>query len=87
MQQFEVDLSGALLWLEEHHRLLESDFMSQYTQLKALIGFNNPRVTKYVEGLGNWVRANDCWNFESQRYFGDKGRSIQITRHVPLLPT
>lgn len=40
----------------------------------------------YVDGLGQWVRGNDDWTFESHRYFGDKGLEIQKTRLMTLLP-
>ena len=43
------------------------------------------QIQLYLDGVGNWVRASDCWNFESGRYFGDKGLGIQETRQVPLL--
>ena len=38
----------------------------------------------YIDGIGNWVRANDAWSFESQRYFGPKGLEIQAARVVQL---
>jgi hypothetical protein len=42
-------------------------------------------VATYVGGLGNWVRANYDWCFESQRYFGDKGPEIRKTHRCELL--
>lgn len=43
-------------------------------------------VARYVDGLGNWVRANDQWNFESERYLGKRGPEISKDRWVTLLP-
>ena len=43
-------------------------------------------VARYIDGIGNWVRANDSWSFESQRYFGTKGLEIQEARVVTLFP-
>ena len=40
----------------------------------------------YITHLANWPRCNDCWNFESGRYFGNKGLEYQRTRLVPMLP-
>ena len=40
----------------------------------------------YVEHLAGWPRGNDCWNFESERYFGSEGLEVQKTRYVKLLP-
>lgn len=88
MRQFDTDLPSALLWLEEYHRRLELKFMGHYEELKFGFGADSEssKIAKYIDGLGNWVRANDCWNFESQRYFGADGRWIQNNRRVPLLP-
>ncbi|KAJ6519123.1 terpenoid synthase [Mycena sanguinolenta] len=43
-------------------------------------------VRHYVDGLGNWIRANDCWSFETWRYFRDDGLRIQKERSIDLLP-
>ena len=40
----------------------------------------------YIDGLMNWPRANDCWTFESRRYFGSDGRRVQRERVVGLYP-
>ncbi|KAK7043766.1 hypothetical protein VNI00_008378 [Paramarasmius palmivorus] len=47
---------------------------------------NDAMAKKYVDGLGNWIRANDCFSFESRRYFGKVGSRIQQERIVELLP-
>ncbi|KAF7372600.1 Terpene cyclase [Mycena venus] len=44
------------------------------------------QVTELIHGLGNWVRGYDVWSFESERYFGKRGKEIQMTRTVELLP-
>ena len=33
-------------------------------------------LARFVEGLGNWVHSNDQWNYESERYFGNKAAEI-----------
>jgi hypothetical protein len=43
-------------------------------------------IQYYAEGLGNWIRANDCWSFETWRYFKDDGPRVQKERVVELLP-
>ena len=43
-------------------------------------------IVKYVDGLGSWVRANDQWNFEGERYFGKRGPEIFKNRWVTLMP-
>ena len=43
-------------------------------------------VAKYVDGIGSWVRANDQWSFESERYFGKRGPEIYRNRWMTLMP-
>ncbi|KAF9262872.1 terpenoid synthase [Marasmius fiardii PR-910] len=43
-------------------------------------------VKRYIDGLGNWIRANECFSFESERYFGKSGLKVQQERMVELLP-
>jgi hypothetical protein len=43
-------------------------------------------LARYVDGLGNWVRASGQWGFESERYFGKKGPEIEKNRWVRLSP-
>ncbi|KAK3301877.1 terpenoid synthase [Chaetomium strumarium] len=46
----------------------------------------NRAIREYVDGLGNWVRANECWSFEGGRYFGCDGVRILKDRTVALTP-
>ncbi|KAF7303042.1 Terpenoid synthase [Mycena kentingensis (nom. inval.)] len=39
-----------------------------------------------LDGVGNWIQANECWSFESMRYFWDAGLRVQRERVVELLP-
>ncbi|KAM4064115.1 delta(6)-protoilludene synthase [Hirsutella rhossiliensis] len=43
-------------------------------------------IETYVDGMGNWVRANVQWSFESERYFGNKSGRVMTTRRMSLLP-
>ena len=40
------------------------------------------RLQEYVDGLGQWVRGNDDWSFESARYYGTEGHTVRETRLV-----
>ncbi|KZV99782.1 hypothetical protein EXIGLDRAFT_831178 [Exidia glandulosa HHB12029] len=77
--QYNWSLDRALQWLAEQHDELVADFL-------ATIDSVPPELAKYVDGLGNWVRANDAWSFESQRYFGKGGLGVMSKREVILLP-
>jgi Delta6-protoilludene synthase len=56
---------------------------SEFIKLSSLFLVNSPEW-RYTEGLGNWVRANDQWSFESARYFGSHGLEIMKTRVVMI---
>jgi len=86
MKQFNTDFKGAMNWVTQYHEDVEARFLDG---LKRVPSFNpelDAQVQEYIEHLANWPRCNDCWNFESGRYFGKMGREIQKTRYVPLLP-
>lgn len=86
MHHYNLDLQAAVDWVGE--------FYFQQTRLFLLLKDNLPTweeplnsiVARYVEGLGNWVTANEHWSFETQRYFGTKGLDIWNHRVVDLLP-
>ncbi|KAI0293873.1 terpenoid synthase [Multifurca ochricompacta] len=87
MHENKVDIHGAMDWLYEHHKVLEGKFMDIYeNKIPRFSELVDEQLGQYVDGLGNWVRANDQWAFESERYFGKRGREIQRTRWVTLLP-
>lgn len=84
MNELNVNIHGALSWVEDYHRKLVSEVLllverSPWTRESA------SDVSRYIEGILNWVRANDSWHFESHRYFGDNGLEIQKKRLVTLL--
>ncbi|KZT29051.1 hypothetical protein NEOLEDRAFT_1128578 [Neolentinus lepideus HHB14362 ss-1] len=47
--------------------------------------FDGEVEAEYILHLANWLRCNDCWNFESSRSFGKKGLEIQKTHVIPLM--
>jgi hypothetical protein len=42
------------------------------------------QVREYCDGLGNRVRTNYKWNFESERYFGTQSPEIQSKKCISL---
>ena len=44
------------------------------------------QVQIYVQGLADWISGSLYWSFESERYFGKKGRQIKKDRIVELAP-
>ncbi|CAF0780725.1 unnamed protein product [Adineta steineri] len=44
------------------------------------------QVEQFVDGLGDMVRGNLCWCFETERYFGSEREEVKRTRRIKLLP-
>ena len=44
------------------------------------------QVEVYVQGLADWIVGSLHWSFDSERYFGKKGRKIKKDRIVELAP-
>ncbi|KZT01823.1 terpenoid synthase [Laetiporus sulphureus 93-53] len=86
MRQFNVDLYGAMAWAVQYHEKVEAAFIDGLKRIPSWGEQIDEQVDEYVLGLANWLRANDCWSFESGRYFGNKGLEVQKTRYVPVLP-
>ncbi|PPQ98466.1 hypothetical protein CVT26_013867 [Gymnopilus dilepis] len=86
MHQFNVDLEGAMQWVVEYHKEVERRFLDGLKRVPSWGPKIDAQMEEYIYGLANWPRCNDCWNFESGRYFGNKGLEIQKSRLVPLLP-
>ncbi|KAF8882265.1 terpenoid synthase [Infundibulicybe gibba] len=81
-------LEEALAWISRLHDDLVGTFLEEYKHVPSKWGSPalDAQVAEYVYGLGNWVRANDSWNFESERYFGKEGPEVKKTRVVRILP-
>jgi len=86
MHQFNTDVQGAMDYIGKFHDRLAGAFLLTKDRLPSWGEPIDSQVARYVHGLGNWVRANDQWSFESQRYFGTKGLEIMKHRVVKMLP-
>ncbi|GBE81078.1 terpenoid synthase [Sparassis latifolia] len=88
MNDLQTDIYGAMEWIDGFHRELVERFFDLWAKLQELSWGPevDQEVPEYARGLAGWVRANDCWSFESGRYFGTKGLDIQKHRMVTLLP-
>ncbi|KAK1232505.1 hypothetical protein PQX77_004356 [Marasmius sp. AFHP31] len=87
MMHHDFSLDEAISHITSMHDSIVSRFI---TLSRRLPSFGSPGIDemalRYVDGLGNWIRANECWSFESWRYFRDAGLQIQRDRVVELLP-
>lgn len=86
MNQFKLSHVGAMEWLATHIEEDVANFLESYARLPSWGEDIDRRVKLYVDGLGYWVRGNDCWSFEGHRYFGAEGMEIQKHRWVTLQP-
>ena len=86
MNQFNVDFDGAMAWVVDFHKDVETRFLDALKRVPSFGAEVDAQLQVYITHLANWPRCNDCWNFESGRYFGSKGLEYQRTRLVPMLP-
>jgi hypothetical protein len=87
MHEFKLDHFGAMGWLETHIKEDVERFLVNYACLPSWGEDIDGRLKIYINGLGYWVRGNDSWSFEGQRYFGTRGLEIQKSRWVTLQPS
>ncbi|CAA7261880.1 unnamed protein product [Cyclocybe aegerita] len=86
MLQENTNVHGALRFVSKMHDDLAEKFLSNYQGMPSFTPQIDAWVTRYIDGLGNWVRANDSWSFESWRYFKGDVLRVQAERWVELLP-
>ena len=90
MEERKIPLQAALddlaLRAKSHIRRF-LDNQSRLPLIAAQLGWSaeiQERLQEYVDGLGQWVRGEDDWSFESARYHGREGKTIRETRLVRL---
>ncbi len=86
MKEMKCDLHDALLWVEDLYRSTRNKFLTLWTEIPSWGPETDAIASHYLHGIANWVRGNECWNFESERYFGSNGKAIQEHRMVTLMP-
>ncbi|KAG1815061.1 terpenoid synthase [Suillus subaureus] len=86
MREFDTDVHGAILWVADLHMETQKRFLQAMAAVPKWGEPIDSQVREYCDGLGNWVRANYEWNFETERYLGTKGPEIQRNKWVSLMP-
>ncbi|EJD05130.1 terpenoid synthase [Fomitiporia mediterranea MF3/22] len=86
MNEFGIGLEEAQTWVVKLHADLEKQFLEGMMHIPSWNPDVDKQIQLYLDGVGHFIRASDCWHFEAGRYFGDKGLEIQKSRRVPLLP-
>jgi hypothetical protein len=80
MTEYHLDLQGALNWLGTYSDAVVSRFLSNIKRIPSWDSDTDKKVQTYIKGLGQWVRGNDDWSYESKRYHGDDGLRIREDR-------
>jgi hypothetical protein len=86
MEELQTDVQTAITWVAGYHEQLERKFYEFFNKIPKWGQPVDSDVARYCDGLGNWVRANDQWSFESERYFGKNGLEVKNSRWVTLMP-
>ncbi|KAF8181449.1 isoprenoid synthase domain-containing protein, partial [Mycena galopus ATCC 62051] len=87
MNEHNLELAATLEWISALHDKIVRQFLTAFGQVPHHTNLElDHQVTEFIHGLGNWVRGYDEWSFESERYFGKRGKEIQGTRKMELLP-
>lgn len=77
MHEKKTDITGAMKWIQHRHSEDVKEFLEVQKQIP-----EGEAAMQYVWGIGNLLRGADCWFFESERYFGERGPLVQRTRRV-----
>ncbi|KAG2136534.1 terpenoid synthase [Suillus bovinus] len=86
MLELDLDRGSAMAWATHYHAEIKERFIDGLAKVPSWGPSIDVLVKGYLDGIGNWARANHSWSYESQRYFATKGLEIQQTRLIPLLP-
>ncbi|KAF8987112.1 isoprenoid synthase domain-containing protein [Cyathus striatus] len=86
MHELQLDVQGAFDWIGKYHNQIAEKFLQDYSKVPSWGQEVDQYVGQYIDGLGNWVRENDQWCSESQRYFGIDGLRIIKDRAIKPLP-
>ncbi|KAK4185224.1 terpenoid synthase [Podospora australis] len=86
MHEKDLDPQGAVNWICEWSDGVLKEFIETKNNLLSWGPEIDEQVARYVDGLAFWVRGNDDWTFESERYFGRNGAWVQQNRELYMLP-
>jgi len=73
-------------WLEEFGRQRIATFLNGINELPSWGPEIDGKVRQYIDGIGYLVRGTDAWCYESERYWGGKGKEVQTTRMATIWP-
>jgi len=86
MHQLDLTPQSAADWIGDWADGIAKEFLQCRADLPSCDPETDRQVREYVNGLAYWVRGNDDWSFESQRYFGVDGERVRREREIWMLP-
>ncbi|KAH7929156.1 terpenoid synthase [Leucogyrophana mollusca] len=94
MREHNLELQSALYWIGNYQERITQNFIRLRDNLPERIREDVPvwnerleaQLTHYVDGLACWVRGNDAWGWECERYFGKEGMEVKNGKEVVLMP-
>ncbi|KAJ6465141.1 terpenoid synthase [Mycena vulgaris] len=79
-----TDVAGGIQWISdlhdelvEHFLAVRDDVLHHSNGVPSWGKTIDAQIERCIDGLGQWIRGHDEWNFGSGRYFGDEGLEIQ----------
>ncbi|KAG5351643.1 hypothetical protein C0989_005457 [Termitomyces sp. Mn162] len=86
MHHKKIGLNEAMKWVGDYGSEIVHHSLDDLRYLPSFGEEFDGQVKHYLDGMMHYVRGNDAWSFESQRYFIEGGTDIQKSRKVVLLP-
>ncbi|KDR79485.1 hypothetical protein GALMADRAFT_63556 [Galerina marginata CBS 339.88] len=86
MQEYRLDLQGALYWLSGYASKTISKFLSDQKNLPSWGPAVDEALKIHFDRVGRCVRGYDAWSYETRRYYGKNGLKVQKTRKITLQP-
>jgi len=86
IHEYHLDVPAAMKWLEEFGRQRVATFLNGIKELPSWGPGIDGKVRQYIDDMGYLVRGTDAWCYESERYWGGRGKEVQTTRMVTIWP-
>jgi len=86
VHEHQVDVPTAMQRLEVFGRDIVTTFLNGIKELPSWGPEIDRKIQQYVNGIGYLVRGTDALCYKSERYWGEKGKEVWMTRVVTLFP-
>ncbi|KAF8872565.1 hypothetical protein BD779DRAFT_1679622 [Infundibulicybe gibba] len=74
-------LEEAVAWISRLNDELVEVFLEEYERVPTQWGSPtlDAHVAEYILGIAYWLRGNEAWSYEGERYFGKEGLEVKRT--------